>query len=245
MNDGDADPDADAPEADDSDAGAAPDADTSADTAPGAVDASDADAETASEAETASDTDSAQEAEGASGPFRRPGEVEDHESRVLTYGVPFVAALLVAVGIAGVVLGGWGLVQPAVGGCDDPVISVSTEAQTDQRLQDERWAASVERLEFDELTPAEQRAFLEALESPQREGRVEGDFDNREAFREGVVVSRDGTERYATVVSTNECLSVDPLLLPLGAVTLLVGLVAFAFLWYRFGTRPPEEWSVG
>lgn len=210
-----------------------PTTDTNADTAPDDARA-DADA-----AEGASDD------ETASGPFRRPGEVEDRESRVLTYGVPFVAALLVAVGVAGVVLGGWALVQPAVGGCDNPVISVSTEEQTDQRLQDDAWAASVERLEFDELTPAEQRAFLEALENPQREGRVEGDFDNRAAFEQGVIVTHEGTDRYATVVSTNECLSVDPLLFPLGAVTLLVGFVAFAFLWYRFGTRLPEEWSVG
>lgn len=180
----------------------------------------------------------------ASGPFQHPGEVDDEESRVITYGVPFVAALLVAVGIAGVVLGGWALVQPAVGGCETAVISVSTEEQTDQRLANDEWASSVDRLEFEELTPAEQRAFTEALERPHREGTVEGDFEHRAAFRRGVVVTREGTERYATLASTNECLTVDPLVLPLGAVTLLVGFVAFAYLWFRFGTRPPDDWDV-
>lgn len=180
----------------------------------------------------------------AGGPFQHPGEVDEDESRVLTYGVPFVAALLVAVGIAGVVLGGWALVQPAVGGCESAVISVSTQEQTEERLANDAWADSVDRVAFAELTPAERRAFTEALERPQREGTVEGDFEHRAAFRRGAVVTHEGTERYATVVSTNECLAVDPLLLPLGAVTLLVGVTAFAYLWYRFGTRPPDDWDV-
>lgn len=178
-------------------------------------------------------------------PFRRPGDVEDEESRVITYVVPFVAAVLVAVGIVGVVLGGWSLVQPAVGGCGNPVITVSTQEATEERLADPEWAATVERLRFEDLTPAEQRAFTEAVESPQREGTVVGEFDNREAFRQGVVVSHRGTDRYATVVTMNECLTVDPLVLPLGALSLFVGLGAFAYLWHRFGTRPPDRWEIG
>lgn len=180
----------------------------------------------------------------AGGPFQRPGDVDHEESRVLRYVVPFVAALLVAVGIAGVVLGGWGVVQPAVGACDTAVVSVSTPEQTEQRLANDAWASSVDRLAYEELTPAEQRAFAEALERPQREGTVDGDFRHRAAFERGVVVTHRGTDRYATVVSTNRCLAVDPLLLPLGAVTLLVGSGAFAYLWYRFGARPPDDWDI-
>lgn len=180
----------------------------------------------------------------AGGPFQQPGDVDHEESRVLTYLVPFVAALLVAVGIAGVVLGGWGVVQPAVGACDTAVISVSTPEQTEQRLANDAWASSVDRLAYEELTPAEQRAFTEALERPQREGTVDGDFRHRAAFERGVVVTHRGTDRYATVVSTNRCVAVDPLLLPLGAVTLLVGSGAFAYLWYRFGARPPDDWDI-
>lgn len=178
------------------------------------------------------------------GPFQHPGDVDHEESRVLTYLVPFVAALLVAVGTAGVVLGGWGVVQPAVGGCDTAVISVSTPEQTEQRLGNDAWASSVDRLDYEELSPAEQRAFTEALERPQREGTVDGDFQHRAAFERGVVVTHQGTDRYATVVSTNRCVTVDPLLLPLGAVTLLVGSGAFAYLWYRFGARPPDDWDI-
>lgn len=178
------------------------------------------------------------------GPFQQPGDVDHEESRVLTYLVPFVAALLVAVGIAGVVLGGWGVVQPAVGACDTAVISVSTPEQTEQRLANDAWASSVDRMAYEDLAPAEQRAFTEALERPQREGTVDGDFRHRAAFERGVVVTHQGTERYATVVSTNRCVAVDPLLLPLGAVTLLVGSGAFAYLWYRFGARPPDDWDI-
>lgn len=177
----------------------------------------------------------------AGGPFQRPGNVDEEVSRVLTYGVPFVAALLVALGIAGVVLGGWSVVQPAVGGCGDAVVAVSTPAETEQRLADEQWAASVDRLAYDDLSTAEQRAFHEALESPRRRGTVEGEFPHRDSFRRGVVVTRDGTERYATLAATNECLAVSPLALPLGVASLLVGFVAFGYLWYRFGKHPPWE----
>lgn len=255
MSDPDSDPDPDS----DADIDDSPDSDADVDDIPDSHAGSGTDSgptDGSSESDGPSDTDSSDPDESprpedvletgsaSDGPFQRPGDVDDEESRVLTYGVPFVAALLVAVGIAGVVLGGWGVVQPAVGGCDTTVISVSTQEQTDHRLANDEWAESVDRLEFEELTPAEQRAFTEALERPQREGTVEGEFAHRGAFRRGVVVTHEGTDRYATVASTNECLTVDPLLLPLGVVTLLVGFAAFAFLWYRFGARPPNDWDV-
>lgn len=244
----DSDPDSD-PERD-SDADSTPDPDPAADDAAARMGSGGgADSGTVSSSGSAPNLDQAsgagpREDRAAGGPFQHPGEVDDEESRVITYGLPFVAALLVAVGIAGVVLGGWALVQPAVGGCESAVVSVSTQEQTEERLANDAWADSVDRLTFEELSPAEQRAFTEALERPQREGTVEGDFEHRAAFRQGVIVTHEGTERYATVVSTNECLTVDPLLLPLGVVTLLVGFVAFAYLWYRFGSRPPDDWDV-
>lgn len=174
-------------------------------------------------------------------PFQRPGDIDEEVPRVLTYGVPFVAALLVALGVAGVALGGWSVVQPAVGGCGDAVIAVSTPAETEQRLADEQWAASVDRLAYEDLSVAEQRTFDEALRSPRHRGTVEGGAEHRAALRRGAIVTRNGTERYTTLAATNECLAVSPLALPLGAASLLVGFVAFGYLWYRFGKHPPWE----
>lgn len=169
-------------------------------------------------------------------PFRRPGDVPERESRVLTYGVPFTAALLIAIGITGVVIGGWAIVQPAVGGCGSPLITVLSPEETAERYGDD---PTVPRLDFEELTTAEQRAFEEAAGHPRGEATVDGDFDHREVFDRGVLVTYEGTDRYATVLSMNECLSVSPLAFPLGAITLLIGLGGFAYLWYRFESHKP------
>lgn len=170
-------------------------------------------------------------------PFQRPGDTEGTESRVLTYAVPFAAALLIAVGIAGVVIGGWAIVQPAVGGCENPLISVLSPTETEERFADDE---TLPRLDFQELTPAEQRAVEEAVEHPRRQATVDGEFDNREAFDRGVLVTVEGTDRYVTIISMNRCLSVSPLVLPLGAISLLIGMVGFAYLWYRFESNVPS-----
>lgn len=159
---------------------------------------------------------------------------DDDESRVITYAVPFAAALFVAVGIAGTVLGGWAIVQPAIGACDNPAITVFSQESTADRVGNGTGADELRTLEFDELTPAEQRAFTDAIEDPHREGTIDGDFAHREAFEQGVVITHEGVDRYATLASTNACLGVDPLALPLGAISLFIGLGAFAYLWVRF-----------
>ncbi|MEY7848144.1 hypothetical protein AB7C87_02955 [Natrarchaeobius sp. A-rgal3] len=151
------------------------------------------------------------------------------ESRLFTYTVPFAAALFLSLGIAGAVLGGWAIVQPAIGACSDPAIGVSTPAETAERAE----VAALERIAFEDLGPAEQRAVDEAIDDPQREATVDGEFEHREAFEQGVVVTRDGVERYATVTAANDCLEVDPLALPLGVVSILVGLGAFALVAVR------------
>ncbi|MFC7215946.1 hypothetical protein ACFQO4_17895 [Saliphagus sp. GCM10025334] len=152
------------------------------------------------------------------------------ESRLFSYALPFLAALFLALGIAGTVLGGWSIVQPAIGGCGDPVIGMSTPEETEQRLSDV--GPVVETLEFESLTEAERRAVLEAIDDPHQEGTVEGSFDHREAFERGVVISGSevGEARYATLRSESRCLGVDPVALPLGLISLLVGVGAFTLV---------------
>lgn len=172
-----------------------------------------------------------------SDPPRRPPlgvTPEEDESRVFSYGVPFAAALFVAIGVAGTVLGGWAIVQPAVGACDNPTIFVDSQAGTNDRIGDEGDTGEFERLSYAELTPAEQRAFATAIESPQRIGMVDGSFEHQEAFTDGVLIEHEGTTRYATIASMNECLAVDPLVFPLGLFSLIIGLGGFAYLWFRF-----------
>ncbi|UTF52388.1 hypothetical protein [Natronosalvus rutilus] len=168
---------------------------------------------------------------------RRPRETNaengggrDDESRLFSYALPFLAALFLALGIAGTVLGGWSIVQPAIGGCADPVIGVSTPEETEQRLSDV--GPVVETLEFESLSEAERRAVLEAIEDPHQEGTVEGSFDHRKAFNRGVVISGGevGEARYATLRSESRCLGVDPVALPLGLISLLVGVGAFTLV---------------
>ncbi|GAB3026323.1 hypothetical protein [Natronobiforma cellulositropha] len=181
-------------------------------------------------------------------PTRRTDASSDGEeppigSRLFTYVVPFVAALFLALGIAGAVTGSWALVQPAIDGCDRPAIGVDTVEETDERLATS--TPALETLTLDDLTDAEQRAFEEALEDVHREGTVDGETANLAAFERGVLVSDGEDERYVTLVSASRCLSVDPLVLPLGVVSLLVGLGGFvvvAFLNYPESFSPRLRW---
>ncbi|WP_276255639.1 hypothetical protein [Halomontanus rarus] len=154
------------------------------------------------------------------------------DSFVFTYAVPFLGAVLLALGIGGSVLGAWTVVQPALGGCGSPAMGVDSPETTADMLDGEP-EAQLERLDYADLSPAEQRAFDEAVASVQGDAPVEGAFENREALERGVIVTHEGTDRYATLVASNRCLSVDPLVFPLAITGLLLGLGVFAFMWYR------------
>ena len=142
---------------------------------------------------------------------------------LLTYGAPFVGALLITVGIAGSVLGGYAVVQQEFQLCGDPTISVSSVEDT-RNLIDGPNAPVLDRFAFEELSPAERRAFEHALEAEDGQADVRGAFPHEPAFRDGAVVEYRGEVRYVTVVSYIECLAVDPLVLPLGVVAILLGL---------------------
>jgi len=165
------------------------------------------------------------------------------DSPLLVYVIPFAGALLVAGGIAAGVVGAYAPVQDELGLCGSPTIHVSSPGETADLVGNggggsgdggggsgeggggDGGGPSVDRLAFDDLTAAEQRAFEAALSDPFGEGAVRGSFANRAAFERGVVIRYEGTERYAALTSADECTSVDPLLFPLGVAAILLGVV--------------------
>lgn len=156
---------------------------------------------------------------------RHPEPIDEESSlseTLLTYGAPFFGTLLVAVGIAGGTLGGYAVVQSQLDLCGNPTIVVYSPGATDQLTAATR-TDPLREFGIDELAPAERRAFEDALENPRDTGEVRGRFVHRQAFERGVLVTSGGTTRYVTISSVNPCLGVDPLLFPLGVVSVLLG----------------------
>ncbi|RXK46909.1 hypothetical protein [Halorientalis pallida] len=146
---------------------------------------------------------------------------------LLTYGVPFVGSVLLAVGIVGGVMGGYALVQPAAGLCGEPKITVASAGDT-ERLREGYAPAGgpdLDRLRMEDLSPAERRAVRAGIEDPGGEIPVEGDTPHLAAFRRGVLVVADGQAHYVTLATENDCTQVSPLLLPLGLAAGLLGVV--------------------
>lgn len=143
---------------------------------------------------------------------------------LLTYGVPFLGTVLLAAGIGAAVLGGYGAVQADAGLCGAPIIGVESPDETDRRLSGYgQGGPALQRIAFENLSDAERAAFEEALDAPGAEGAVDGEFPNRGAFENGVLVAYEGETYYATLRSDNECTSVDPLLFPLGLAAMAFG----------------------
>ncbi|WP_135826283.1 hypothetical protein [Halorussus ruber] len=70
-----------------------------------------------------------------------------------------------------------------------------------QRLATDPNAPSLDRLDAEDLSPAERRAIETALEDPGREADVRGASPNREAFERGALVEYEESVQYVTVVS--------------------------------------------
>lgn len=165
---------------------------------------------------------------------------------LLTYGAPFLGAILLSVGIAGGIVGGYSIVQSDLGLCGNPIIGVESAEDT-ARLQQGygEGAPALDHISFAELSDAEQAAFEEALAAGNGEGEVDGEFPHRDRITDGVVVDYEGEEYYTTLASANECLAADPVLLPLGIVGILLGiggvLTPPLYRWYvRFERRQGE-----
>ncbi|WP_248905290.1 hypothetical protein [Halocatena marina] len=151
-----------------------------------------------------------------------PGTEQTGGSALLTYGVPLLGTILVAIGIAGAVLGGYAVIQQQLDLCGNPTVAVSTAEQT--KTMTGPSGPNLPQFQFSELSPAEQTAFTTAVGKPSMEGDVRGAFPHRQAFQQGALVTYQGEQRYATTVWASNCLSVDPLLFPLGIVSILLGI---------------------
>jgi hypothetical protein len=165
---------------------------------------------------------------------------------LLTYGAPFLGAVLLSLGIAGGVVGGYSVVQTELGLCGNPIIGVETTDETERLLEGYgEGGPTLDRIPFAALSEAEQAAFEDALDGARREGEVDGAFPNRGRLTDGVIVRYEGQEYYTTLASENECLSADPVLFPLGIVGILLGiggvLTPPLYRWYlRFERRQGE-----
>lgn len=141
------------------------------------------------------------------------------ESLLLTYAAPFLGVVLIAAGLPLAIVGGYVVIQDSVGLCGDPTITATPVDEYDGAPE------TVETLSTGDLTSAERHALEEAIDSPLREGVVDGEVRNRAALLEGAVVEYEGEQYYVQIASQNTCLVVEPLLFPIGAVAILVGIL--------------------
>jgi hypothetical protein len=141
------------------------------------------------------------------------------ESLVLTYAAPFLGVVLIAAGLPLAIVGGYVVVQDGIGLCGKPTITATPADEYEGAL------ATIETLPADDLSSAEREALEEAIDSPLREGKVEGELANRAALLEGAIVEYEGARYYVRITSRNSCLEVAPLLFPIGAIGILIGIV--------------------
>ncbi|MBZ6496652.1 hypothetical protein [Natrinema longum] len=141
------------------------------------------------------------------------------ESLLLTYAAPFLGVLLIAAGLPLAIVGGYVVVQDSVGLCGTPTITATPVEEDDTPPE------TVETVPAADLTSAERHALEEAIDSPLREGRVDGELGNRAALLEGALVEYEGGRYYVQIASQNTCLEVEPLLFPIGAIAIFVGIV--------------------
>lgn len=151
-------------------------------------------------------------------------EEGEDTSLLFTYVAPFVGVLLIAIGIGGAVPGGYALIQDELRDCDSPTIVVEPPERAAALV--DNGGPQLERLDFEELTDAEQEAFVEALDAPRREAHIHGSFANRAAFERGVIVAYEGEQYYSTIVAENTCFRAPVLGFPLGLFAIGLGTVA-------------------
>lgn len=149
-----------------------------------------------------------------------------NRARQLAFVLPFVGLLLFSAGAGATVLGAYGAAQEELGLCGKPVVDI-TPPEEQSVTAGTRFGPGFPRLAYGDLTPAEQDAFREALRTPRHTGTIDGRFAHVSAFRDGVVITYEGEEYYGTVATYDRCVSVGPLVLPLGVVGVGAGVALF------------------
>ncbi|MFU1781653.1 hypothetical protein ACM16X_09745 [Haloarcula japonica] len=147
------------------------------------------------------------------------------DSFVFQYLAPFVGVLLIAVGIAGAVPGGYALIEPDLENCGNPTIGVEGPERTAERFGGGEPGPRLPQLTFKNLSSAEQTAFLTAVDDPVGEQQVVGSVPNTDAFRRGAIVTYEGEEYYVTIVAENTCFAAAPLQFPLGVFAIALGFL--------------------
>src|SRR6056297_670661 len=145
------------------------------------------------------------------------------ESILFTYVAPFIGVLVVAVGIGAAVPGGYAIIQEDITTCDQPTMAVEGPEETDERFNET--GPELPQLQYEELSDAEQEAFVEALNDPVGEARVAGEFPNGDTIRNGSIVVYEGERHYATVVAENPCFIAPELQFPLGVFAIIFGVI--------------------
>ncbi|WP_226041657.1 hypothetical protein [Natrinema sp. DC36] len=141
------------------------------------------------------------------------------ESLLLTYAAPFLGVVLIAIGLPLAIVGGYVVVQDGVGLCGNPTITATPADEYEGAL------ATIETLPVEDLTSAEREALEEAIDSPLQEAKVDGEMANRGTLLEGAIVEYEGDRYYVQIASLNSCLEVAPLLFPIGAIAIIVGIL--------------------
>jgi hypothetical protein len=141
------------------------------------------------------------------------------ESLLLTYAAPFFGVLLIAVGLPLAIVGGYVVVQDGLGLCGNPTIAATPVDERDRSPE------TVDELPAGELSAAERAALEEAIDSPLQEATVDGEMANRETLLEGAIIEYEDERYYVQITSRNTCLEVAPLLFPIGAIAILLGVI--------------------
>ena len=147
------------------------------------------------------------------------------DSFVFQYVAPFVGVLLIAVGIAGAVPGGYALIEPSLENCGNPTIGVEGPEETAERFGGDEPGPRLPQLAFEDLSTAEREAFQEAVDDPVGEEQVVGDVPNADSFRRGAIVTYEGDQYYVTLVAENTCFAAAPLQFPLGVFAIALGFL--------------------
>ncbi|RLM33981.1 hypothetical protein [Haloarcula sp. Atlit-120R] len=146
------------------------------------------------------------------------------DSFVFQYLAPFVGVLLIAVGIAGAVPGGYAIIEPELENCGNPTIGVEGPEETAERFGGDE-GPRLPQVTFEDLSSAEQTAFLTAVDDPVDEEQVVGSVPNADAFRRGSIVTYEGERYYVTLVAENTCFAAAPLQFPLGVFAIALGFL--------------------
>jgi hypothetical protein len=154
-------------------------------------------------------------------------------SRSLAYGLPIIGVLLFSASIGGAVLGSYAVLQEEHNYCGNPLIHVTVPDQIGPLLESSEEGPDYHILDYQELSPAEQRGFRTALHRVDHIGEVEVTLDHLSEIENGVIVLYQGERYYVTLHGDNGCIGMDPLVLPLGILGTIVGagLVVTPGIW--------------